>query len=99
MGISFNPATLLSGSGLDVQSVVTALLAPENSSIQLLQTQQTDLTTQAGLLTQYNNDLNSLATAVSALADPNGALAAQDATSSQPSILTATAQSTALPGT
>ena len=99
MGISFNPATLLSGNGIDVQSVVTALLAPESSSIQLLQQQQTGLKTQAGLLTQYNNDLNSLATAVNALADPNGALASQDATSSQPSILTATAQPTAVPGT
>ena len=99
MGVSFNAAALLNGNGIDVQSVVTSLLAPESGSISILQNQQTDLSTQAGLLSGINNNLTSLAPAVVALADPNGPLASQSATSSDTSILTASAQTTAAPGT
>ena len=82
MGVSFNAAALLNGNGIDVQSVVTSLLAPESGSISILQNQQTDLSTQAGLLSGINNNLTSLAQAVLALADPTGPLASQSATSS-----------------
>ena len=99
MGISFNATSLLNGNGIDVASVVNAILTPAAGSITILQNQQTDLSTQAGLLLGINNNLTSLATAVTALADPNGALAAISATSSQPSILSATAQNTAASGT
>ena len=99
MGISFNATSLLNGNGIDVASVVNAILTPAAGSITILQNQQTDLATQAGLLLGINNNLTSLATAVTALADPNGALAAISATSSQPSILSATAQNTAASGT
>jgi len=99
MGIAFNASTLLNGNGIDVQSVVNAILTPENSSLTALQNQQTDLSSQAGLLAGFNNNLNSLATAMAALADPGGLLASQTATSSQPSILTASAQPTAIAGT
>jgi flagellar hook-associated protein 2 len=99
MGISFNASSLLNGNGIDVQSIVAAILTPETSELSALQNQQTDLSSNAGLLAGFNNNLNALATAVSALADPNGALASLDATSSQPAILTATAQTSAIPGT
>jgi flagellar hook-associated protein 2 len=99
MGISFNASSLLNGNGIDVQSVVAAILTPETTDLTALQNQQTDLSSNAGLLAGFNNNLNALATAVSALADPNGALAALDATSSQPTILTASAQTSAVPGT
>jgi flagellar hook-associated protein 2 len=99
MGISFNAAGLLNGNGIDVQSIVNAILGPESANLTALQNQQTDLSSNAGLLAGFNNNLTSLATAVTALADPNGPLASLDATSSQPSILTATAQTTAIPGT
>ncbi len=99
MGISFNAASLLNGNGINVQSVVTAILAPGNAVVNQLQNQQTDLSTQAGLLAGYNNNLTSLAAAVVALANPTGPLASQSATSSQPSILTASAATTATPGT
>jgi len=99
MGISFNASSLLNGNGIDVQSVVNAILSPENSSLSALQNQQTDLSSQAGLLAGFNNNLSSLAAAVTALADPNGPLAYLTASSSQPSILTASAQTTAIPGT
>jgi flagellar hook-associated protein 2 len=99
MGISFNASSLLNGNGLDVASVVKAILTPETSNLTALQNQQTSLTSDAGLLASYNNDLNSLATAVNALNDPSGPLASLIATSSQPSILTASADTTAISGT
>ena len=49
-------------------------------------------------LTVLNTDLTNLATAVAALADPAGALAAQSATSSDSGVLTATADTTAVAG-
>jgi flagellar hook-associated protein 2 len=99
MGISFNALALLNGNGINVSSIVSAILSPENATISNYQNQQTDLATQAGLLAGINNNLTSLASAATTLADPTGPLASLAATSSQPNILTATAQSTAAPGT
>jgi flagellar hook-associated protein 2 len=99
MAVSFNSAGLLNGNGINVSSVVNAILAPKSGSISLLQNQQTDLSTQAGLLTGLNNNLTDLAAAVLSLASISGPLTAQSATSSQPGILTATAQTTAPVGT
>src|SRR5579872_5605527 len=99
MAVSFNAAALLNGNGINVSSVVNAILSPQSSSISLLQNQQTDLSTQAGLLAGVNNDLTNLAAAVLSLASLNGPLTAQSATSSQPDILTASAQTTAPVGT
>jgi flagellar hook-associated protein 2 len=98
MSISFNPSGLLSGSGIDVATVVSQIITQDSAPIQLWEQQQSDLQTQAGALNSINNDLTSLATAVNALTDPLGALTAQDATSSDPSILTATAQNSAASG-
>ena len=99
MGISLNPATLLNGQGLDITSLVDQILSQESGPIQAWQQQQSDLSTQAGLLLGINNNLSSLATAIQALADPLGPLAAMAATSSNPSILTATAGTSATAGT
>jgi flagellar hook-associated protein 2 len=98
MAVSFNAAALLNGNGIDVKSVVSAILSQQSSGLTNLQNQQTDLSTQAGLLTGLNNNLVSLQAAVVALANPTGPLTAQSATSSQTSILTGSAQTTALPG-
>jgi flagellar hook-associated protein 2 len=99
MAVSFNSAALLNGSGINISSVVNAILSPKSASISLLQNQQTDLSTQAGLLSGLNNNLTNLAAAVLSLASISGPLTAQSATSSQPGILTATAQTTAPVGT
>jgi flagellar hook-associated protein 2 len=99
MGVSFNAAALLNGNGIDIKSVVNAILSRETGPLNSWQNQQTDLSTQAGLLTGLNNNLTSLAAAAISLADAHGPLASQSATSSQPNILTASAQTTALPGT
>ena len=98
MGISFNAAQLLNGNGIDVNSLVSQIQSQESGQLQVWQQQQTDLQTQASALNTLNADLSNLATAVNALKDPLGALAAMDATSSMPAILTATAQAAASPG-
>jgi flagellar hook-associated protein 2 len=98
MGISLNPATLLNGNGIDVTSIVNQLLNQKGGQLQVWQQEQTTLSTQAGLLQGINNNLISLTTAVNALVDPKGALVALTATSSQPGILTATAQTSAAAG-
>ena len=99
MGISFNTATLLNGNGINVSSLVSEITAPQTAAIAALQSQQSDLSSNASLLSGYNSDLNSLASAIAVLADPNGQLAALTATSAQPNVFNAIAQSTASPGT
>ena len=99
MGISLNPGSILNGNGIDVASLVTQALAPENSEVQVLQQQQSGLQTQAGLLTGINSDLSNLQTAVNSLTDVLGPLTTLSAQSSQPSILTASAQTGATAGT
>jgi flagellar hook-associated protein 2 len=98
MGISLNPASLLSGQGIDVTTLVNALLSQKTGQLSEWQQEQSTLQTRASLLTNINSDLTNLATAVSALADPLGALTAQAATSSNSSVLTASAQTSASAG-
>jgi flagellar hook-associated protein 2 len=99
MGISLNPATLLNGQGIDVSSLVQQVLSESSGQLTEWQNELTTLQTQASDLTSINGDLNSLATAVQALADPLGALTSLTATSSDNTILTATASSSATAGT
>jgi len=99
MGISLNPASLLSGQGLDVSTVVSQIISQESGQLTQWQSQQTTLEQQAALINGINNDLNNLATAVSALSDPLGVLAAQSATSSDTGVLTANAQTNAAAAT
>jgi flagellar hook-associated protein 2 len=100
MGVSLNPATILSGQGIDVASLVSQILANQSTGpLSVWQGQETSLSTQNGLLAGINNNLIALQTAVAALSDPTGALTAQDAASSQPAVVTATADSTAIAGT
>jgi len=99
MGISLNPSTLLSGQGIDVSTVVNEILQQQSGPLQQWDNEQITLQSQANLITAINNDLNSLATAVNALADPLGALSAQTAASSDTSILNASADTSATAGT
>ncbi len=98
MGISLNPASLLSGQGIDVSTVVSELLTQKSGQLTEWEGEQTTLESQAALLSSINTDLSSLATAVSALSDPLGALTSQAATSSDTNVLNATAQSSAAVG-
>lgn len=98
MGISLNPASILSGQGIDVSSLVQQILTQKSGLLSVWQTQEATLQGQSIALTAINNDLAHLATAVSALSDPLGPFTAQVANSSQPGLLTATAQDTAPAG-
>jgi flagellar hook-associated protein 2 len=99
MGVSLNPATILSGQGIDVSSVVQQIISEQSGQLSVWQGQQTTFATQDGLLEGEENNLTNLQTAIAALADPTGALTAQAATSANPAVVTATAQSTAISGT
>jgi flagellar hook-associated protein 2 len=99
MGISLNPSSLLSGDGLDVASLVNQILYQKSGQLSDWGSEQSLLRVQAGLLTTINSDLTSLAEAVTALSDPLGALTAQAATSSNPAVLTASADISVLAGT
>jgi flagellar hook-associated protein 2 len=79
------------GAGIDVSSLVQAALAPQTAELAVMQGQQSTLSTEQTTLTSFNNDLQTLQNAVFALTDPVGQLTAIDATSSNPSILTANA--------
>jgi flagellar hook-associated protein 2 len=99
MGVSLNPSTILSGQGIDVSSVVQQIIASQSGELSVWQGQQTTFATQDGLLEGIANNLTNLQTAVAALADPTGALTAQAAVSSDSTVLTAVAQTTAIAGT
>jgi flagellar hook-associated protein 2 len=98
MGVSLNPAGILSGQGIDVNTLVQQILAQHSGPLIVWEQQQATLQGEAIALTAINNDLTNLATAAHALSDPLGAFAAQIAVSSQPGVLTATAQSSAIAG-
>ena len=98
MGITLNPATLLNGTGLDINSLVSQVLSNESGELQVWEQQQSDLSTQAGLLLGMNNNLTNLQTAVQSLNDVTGPLAAMEASSSAPNILSATADTSAVAG-
>jgi flagellar hook-associated protein 2 len=99
MGVSLNPATILSGQGIDVSSVVQQIISSESGPIGAWQGQETAIAAQNGELDGINNDLTNLQSAITALADPVGPFTALTATSSQPAVVTASAQSGAIAGT
>jgi flagellar hook-associated protein 2 len=96
MGISFNASSLLSGNGINVNSVVSEIQAAQSGQLTAWQSDVTNLQTQATAITSINTDLSNLATAVQGLS--NGALSTLTADSSESAILTGTAQSGATPG-
>ena len=98
MGISLNPAGILSGQGIDVNTLVQQILARQSGPMIVWQQQQVTLQGEAIALTAINNDLGHLATAANALFDPVGVFSARTAISSDPNILTATALSTVVAG-
>lgn len=99
MPISLSPSTILSGQGIDVNSLVQQIISEKTGELSVWQGQQTTFATQDGLLSGIENNLTSLQTAVAALASPTGALTAQAAASSQPGVLTAVADSSAVSAT
>ncbi len=96
--MGLNSSTVSSGSGLDVTAVVDQIIETARGPERLWQQQQSKFSAQRSDLNSMNASLNALKTAMNALSDASGALSANLATSSQPSILTATAKPGAATG-
>src|SRR6266550_5234608 len=97
--MGLNSGTVNSGNGIDVTAVVNSILDAARGPERLWQQQQSALSSQTSALNALNSSLNALQTAMYALSDATGVIAANNATSSQNGILTATAQSGASAGT
>lgn len=89
-GLNLNTTGLGLNQGLDVQQTVSALVSAAQAAEQPLLDEQTFYTSQQSALNNINDLLNNLQTAMQALQDPLGGLAATTATSSDNNVLTAT---------
>jgi len=98
MGISFNAANLLNGNGIDVNSVVSEIQSAQSGQLTAWQGDVTNLQTQATAITSINTDVSNLAAGAQGLTGSSGALTAVSATSAQPLIVSATAQTGATAG-
>jgi flagellar hook-associated protein 2 len=104
ISINLNGATSTSGTnnglgqGIDVNAAVNQIITADRAPEQVWLKEQTDLVNQGAALIAINGDLSAFSDSVNALKDPVGALAAKVAGSSNPSVLTASAQTSAVPG-
>jgi flagellar hook-associated protein 2 len=87
------------GAGIDVSQLVSAALANQDAGLQLLQNQQSAVTSEQSALSTISTDLGTLQTAAFALTDPLGQLTDIAATSSNDSVVTASAEPGAPNGT
>lgn len=103
MSTSSSPLSGISGAAstgnFNAQAYVQAIIQSESGPEQLMQQQVSVLSDQASALSTISSQLSALQTAVLALNDFQGALAAQQATSSNTSVATATAGTGATAGT
>jgi flagellar hook-associated protein 2 len=83
------------GSGIDVTSTVNQLMAIERQPETAMKAQQTTLNTKASAIGTINNALADLQSKVAVLTDFSGQLGARTVTSSDSTLLTATADGTA----
>jgi flagellar hook-associated protein 2 len=79
------------GQGIDVTATVNQLITNLRGPEQVWQTQQQILKGQASALTQLNTEVSALSNAIDSLNDPAGDLSARAVSSSQPTIVTASA--------
>ena len=95
MSSSFLGPTILSaldnGTGIDVQNLVSETIAVEAAPLTLMEQQQSAFTSQATALQSLGTDLQSLQTAIDALTGAASQFSAAQATSSDNTVLTASA--------
>jgi flagellar hook-associated protein 2 len=95
-------SSLLSGftnsQGINVQEAVAEALAAEEQPMLQWESQQQTLQTQTTDLNSIESDVNALESSLTALSDPTGALSAMTTSSSDTSIVTATAANGAVSG-
>jgi flagellar hook-associated protein 2 len=93
---NFGNVLLPAGSNtIDVQSLLNTALAALDAPMTQLQEQQATVQAQSASLQSIENDISTLATAVTSLGDSSGGVSALQANSSDSSVLTASADSTA----
>jgi len=96
-GISTNTSTGL-GNGIDVAQFVQLALAGDQAVITNLQNSQNTLNSQSQALSKITTDFQALESAAFTLRDPLGALSSQTTQSSDSSVVSAVAASSALAG-
>ncbi len=96
--LSLSQSSSSQGTGIDVSSVVDQIIFAEQAPERIWQQQQIALAVQASSLNSLSSGVNALKDKVFALSDLSGVFAAQTVTSSQPSLVTASAQSGAATG-
>lgn len=79
------------GAGIDVSSLVQSALANQDAELAVMQGQQSSVTAEQSALASFTSDVDALQTAAQALTDPAGLLTDVSATSSNSSIVTASA--------
>lgn len=87
------------GTGINVQSVVAQIIAANSAPMIQLQNQQSTFNAQTSALQNIASLMDTLQTSIQALSDINSPLQAQAATSSNANVVTATAGTSATPGT
>ncbi|MGH9407804.1 MAG: flagellar filament capping protein FliD [Terriglobia bacterium] len=97
-GLQINTAGLGLNQGLNVQQTVAALVQAAEAPLTQLQNQEAGYTIQASAINNINTLLGNLQTAVQALQDSAGGLAATTATTSNDAVVTATSSSGATAG-
>jgi len=95
-GFNVGAATAISsqtglGAGIDVSSYVQAALAQQSAPLTIAQQQQAQLTTQTTALNTLGSQLQDLQTALEALSDPAGQFNSLSVTTSDPTLLVASA--------
>jgi flagellar hook-associated protein 2 len=97
-----NYGNVLLPAGSNTINVQTLLQSAEEANaipLQLLQQEQSNLSTQTSAMQSIETDINTLQTAVSALSNTSGSVNSLTATSSDSNVLSASADPTATPGT
>ncbi len=84
---------------IDVQSLLNSAIAAAQAPLTQLQQEQAQVQSQSSAMQSFSTDVSVLATAVQSLTSPTGGVSAVTATSSNSNVLSATADSSATPGT
>jgi flagellar hook-associated protein 2 len=98
LNISASSSSTGSSSGIDVTSVVNQILDADRAPEKLWQAQQDTLTRQTNTWSVIQSNLSDLSSKLGVLTDVVGGLNTKSASSSQPSLVTASAQSNASTG-
>src|SRR5579864_8626812 len=97
--LNINGTSFGLGQGLNVQSIVQTLTQAAQANESVYTNEQTLYQSQTSALNNISSLLTSLQVAAQALQDPAGALVARDATTSNSSVVTASASSGVKTGT